>query len=489
MGFSKGTTPGPWEEVEFETPLNTPIGGGSSPTPEITKTENHGDESNTPPPTSNNTFSTELLKVQPGEYSKYVAKQLSYISGWSYSDFDTFKDQLADQIGPHTDIVEIQVKNEPMTVEATAQVIRTSDKKVMIVAFRGTEVTNPINWITDAIAKKTNFFPSSNDESSKNVQVHTGFKTNFEKVWLGQKGVLMHLLIPDMMNIEYDYSKLPGSSQQPPSCRNNEQDLLEAIYITGHSLGGAMAFLAGLWLGAQQHNNVFASLLFSKLRGVYTYGAPMVIDNHARTYCQNLVGYLNFRHVYYNDIVPHLPPLSAGGFDHVGVEFRYHPRHGWVSKQDEGLLPETTTLPCKSDGRCTQVPSLIFTGTFGLLDGILDQINWFNFIRGEDRDVPIIGTLSRGYIKCWWSFLDHSPSGYIESLSRICEGEEKQKYEEEGDLFFHASDRMDTDGTIVSDLDEAHSPEKTTAAAMMYDISSPPIRKTSSSTSLTRDVL
>jgi hypothetical protein len=172
-----------------------------------------------------------------------------------------------------------------------------------------------------------------------------------------------------------------------------------------------MASLADLYLGAFARGSnpgLIKKLFFTKLGGVYTYGGPMVIDDHDRSRCQGLCGDVTFRHVYYNDIVPHLPTLSPGSFDHVGAEFRYHPQHGW-KKRDEG------EFDLKS-GRSTQVLSIAVTAPVGALDGILDNFNWLNFFRGEDRDLPVIGIFSRGYLKMPWSFLDHSPMGYMSSL-------------------------------------------------------------------------
>ena len=67
-----------------------------------------------------------------------------------------------------------------------------------------------------------------------------------------------------------------------------------ALWITGHSLGGALALLAAdrLWdtYGVQ---------------GVYTFGAPRIGDKHFVT------GFAprTFRFVNNNDVVPHLPPF------------------------------------------------------------------------------------------------------------------------------------------------------------------------------------
>jgi len=47
-----------------------------------------------------------------------------------------------------------------------------------------------------------------------------------------------------------------------------------------------MAFLAGLYLGALARYNKSGPIdkLFTKLRGVYTYGAPMAVGEHDRSH-------------------------------------------------------------------------------------------------------------------------------------------------------------------------------------------------------------
>mmetsp|Transcript_4431 Transcript_4431/g.6796 ORF Transcript_4431/g.6796 Transcript_4431/m.6796 type:complete len:206 (+) Transcript_4431:164-781(+) len=196
-----------------------------------------------------------------------------------------------------------------------------------------------------------------------------------------------------MMRKDYAYDK-PSTEQVDSSGMpiENEQEELEAIYFCGHSLGGAMAFLAGLYLGtfAEQDEGAI-KILFDKLRGVYTYGAPMAVDDHDRSRCQKLCGDVTFRHVYYNDVVPHVPPLSFGGFDHVGAEYRYHPQHGWRKRHE-------CWFGFKS-GRSTQVLSIATTAPAVALDGL----NFF-----------LVGRL-----KVPWSVLDHSPTGYMSSLRML----------------------------------------------------------------------
>jgi len=184
----------------------------------------------------------DLKDVKRGTHSNYAAKKLVICAAWSYSDLDTFNDMIMVEgtVGPNVETMMIQVKNEPLIVQATAQMIRTSDKKVAIVVFRGTEMTNLVNWITDAITKKVDFkYPPGDsrrsDKPKKYVKVHAGFKANFDAVWFGQKGILEHLLHPEMIRKDYAYDK-PSTEQVDSSGMpiENEQEELEAIYFCGH---------------------------------------------------------------------------------------------------------------------------------------------------------------------------------------------------------------------------------------------------------------
>lgn len=147
-------------------------------------------------------------------YNKVAAGVLATVAGWSYSDVETFKDMIADETSgvgiDDGDFIEISVKNDPMLVVATAQVIRSQDKKVAIVCFRGTEMVNAVNWLTDAQTRTSDY---------NGMKVHDGFLTNFNAVWKGSKGILEHLRSPAMLSEGYDYETGDVSE-------NNEQDRL-----------------------------------------------------------------------------------------------------------------------------------------------------------------------------------------------------------------------------------------------------------------------
>jgi hypothetical protein len=70
-----------------------------------------------------------------------------------------------------------------------------------------------------------------------------------------------------------------------------------------------------------------------RLRAVYTYGQPMIGDPRFARACEAdpFLAREVIRYIYDNDVVPHLPPRTAGPYRHFGREYRYevpHLRHG-----------------------------------------------------------------------------------------------------------------------------------------------------------------
>jgi hypothetical protein len=322
---------------------------------------NAADPGGNAPPVGNQHVAAVAVDAPVGNhmaaYSRGIAELLSKVAGWSYSDLETFERQLV-SLELHGETVlaggkftEIEVTNDAMFVGATAQVIVTADGLAAIVSFRGTEVTNVNSLLTDAGTKKVEFV------EGLPVRVHQGFKLSFKALWYGYQGVLDVLMSEPNQN-------------------------LQAIYITGHSLGGACAFLAGL---ALEHQNI---QLWGLVRGIYTYGQPMVVDDRDRSTCETRIGARLFRHIYFNDIVPHLPPLSVGAFDHVGAEYNYDSNHGWGPRTDWPWVPMFKR-------RATQVFLLVGTLPFIGYDFVAQNIQWNIF-------------------KSPWSIADHTPVGYME---------------------------------------------------------------------------
>lgn len=136
----------------------------------------------------------------------------------------------------------------------------------VIVSFRGTEPMNIADWISDV-----NFHQiKSNDLPGL---IHGGFAKAFEVVKNDVLGAIDRL----------------ASDGEP-------------IWITGHSLGGALAVLTAAALHFELGVNHIA--------GVYTYGQPRVGDKEFCELFDDALGDRLFRIVNDQDIVPHAPPVS-----------------------------------------------------------------------------------------------------------------------------------------------------------------------------------
>ena len=140
----------------------------------------------------------------------------------------------------------------------------------VVVAFRGTEPAKLEDWMTDI---DTHLVPGPFG------RVHDGFWRALDYVW------------KDLNTFVTQY-----------------QDQGQSLWISGHSLGAALATLAcARWREADKPVN-----------GLYTFGSPRVGDRvFERTFDQDFEA-RNFRFVNNGDIVTRVP-LRVMGFSHVGT--------------------------------------------------------------------------------------------------------------------------------------------------------------------------
>lgn len=103
-------------------------------------------------------------------------------------------------------------------------------------------------------------------------------------------------------------------------------DTYRKIWITGHSLGGAIAVCLQSCL-IFQHNRM--------VTGTYTFGQPRVGDAGFRDGLDAHTTGQYHRYVNHNDVVPLVPPYTFG-YRHGGAPVRFH-RDGKAERHD-GLL-------------------------------------------------------------------------------------------------------------------------------------------------------
>jgi hypothetical protein len=184
-----------------------------------------------------------------------------------------------------------------MFVYSTAYLIQSRCGRVVILCYRGTETTNLGNWLGDADVGS-----ESIALSGEVVGVHSGFYRNVQAT---RHAVLQELRLA-----------LEGGSLVNPEAKTDRP--MEALYVTGHSLGGAMAVLFSLGLIGSIENRPLAD----RLRAVYTFGQPLTIGEPLPRVAQELSRRL-YRYVMPRDIVPALPPVAWGRMGHFGNEYRY----------------------------------------------------------------------------------------------------------------------------------------------------------------------
>jgi hypothetical protein len=161
-----------------------------------------------------------------------------------------------------------------------------------VLAFRGTGPISTKNWLADF---ELRLIPSDGDDG---IQVHEGFAAT------------LTYLMPQIKQV------LPRDRM---------------VWITGHSLGGALATLACREL----KNEGF------QIEATYTFGGPRVGN---AGFANSLPAPL-YRFVYGVDIVPHLPP--QGVYQHGGIK---------VSLSRDGTVTRAADL---GDGGDAGMPDLV----------------------------------------------------------------------------------------------------------------------------------
>jgi triacylglycerol lipase len=198
-------------------------------------------------------------------------------------------------------------KTTVVAAEATDSLaLVASNGEDCVVAFRGTQDLR--NWLTDL---DCDFTPLGT------VRVHRGFHQALD-------------------SIRHD---LESALEATPRQR---------LWLTGHSLGGALAMLCASGWGRAVH-------------GVYTFGQPRVGDAAFRDDYNRRLGALTFRVIHSDDVVPRVPWL-LGAYRHAGHEAFYPtwPRRPVFADGGEESAPPWPYLDLPWPAKLTlDVPSLL----------------------------------------------------------------------------------------------------------------------------------
>ncbi|KAG6545659.1 hypothetical protein Mapa_012844 [Marchantia paleacea] len=182
---------------------------------------------------------------------------------------------------------------QPLLLTKKVAIWRDQRRKRLVVAFRGTEQTKWKDVLTDLSLIATGFNPERVDGGSKDeILVHGGFLSAYDSV----KARLLSL-VHSSIEISEDGSESDDSGGA------------WHIYVTGHSLGGALATLFALDL-ASCHLAKEGRILVT----MYNYGSPRVGNRpFAERYNKTVKD--SWRVVNNRDIVPTVPRLM--GYCHV----------------------------------------------------------------------------------------------------------------------------------------------------------------------------
>lgn len=163
-------------------------------------------------------------------------------------------------------------KPDPHKADKDTQLFIAHSGSAVVIAFRGTE--NIKDWLTNA---------GFDFQNTPNGKIHKGFDNALNSVW--------NQIVQTLKEV-HQYG-------QP-------------LWITGHSLGGALAALATARLVLDIDPDIYKSV-----HGLYTFGQPRVGD---RTFVKTLddeIKHRYFRFVNNNDIVPRVP-VRLNQYQHGG---------------------------------------------------------------------------------------------------------------------------------------------------------------------------
>jgi hypothetical protein len=183
------------------------------------------------------------------------------------------------------------------TYSTQAVAIHYAASNRILIAFRGTEPIDLLQWLTDA---STNFVNISHrfralNHSNKEIRVHAGF---FYALGLD------HCNPSEQIDFNLITEQTPIFIQLLNFIRTHDNDNNNKckISITGHSLGGALASLFSFVLLAYDYE--------SSISGVYTYGQPLVGNRCYAEILNNKLGKRYHRWVNHDDIVARMPLIQ-----------------------------------------------------------------------------------------------------------------------------------------------------------------------------------
>jgi hypothetical protein len=239
-----------------------------------------------------------------------VAHVMGTCAGYAYANSETVAMIMA-RMGLEENRCRMIVQLvDAMFICSTSFLVQSADGSVVVLVYRGTEPANGMNWLIDADVHPDKIaIPFAGGDNT--YAVHEGFYRNVRATRYEVVTALQDALAGKPVGPKAKGTLAP----------------MEALYITGHSLGGAMAALMAVMLVTDP---AYAKIA-EKLRAVYTFGQPMIGSPELAEACNAdpFLGKNVLRYIYRHDVVAHLPPGGAGPFAHFGREYRFEGTWPW----------------------------------------------------------------------------------------------------------------------------------------------------------------
>jgi Lipase (class 3) len=348
----------------------------------------------------------------PDEVARHVC---SVLAGWAYSDAQTVADMMTRLGLAESRCRAFSASNNSMFIRSTAYLVQSKSGRVALLAYRGTDPFDLSTWAADYDVNPTAIKVPLGAGSGvrEGSVIHGGFYRNQRSTWFdiaaGLKNALDNKSILDPLDP-------PGAQTQ------GTLQPLEALYITGHSLGAAMAGVAAFRIATDPQ---YKKTIWPLVRAVYSFAQPMIGNQALKESCESIDGFIKkyFVHVYENDVVPHLPPLITGGFVHFGTLFRssLSGPEKRTNRTYQWKVSTEPVLPLKSVAELVAAvvalvakqivkPGEVSTPPTGL-DRFWPTKAWLRVAAEQATDLLIERLL--GAVPIEYSFYDHSATNYI----------------------------------------------------------------------------
>ncbi|HET9441984.1 MAG TPA: hypothetical protein VFO65_01605, partial [Acidimicrobiales bacterium] len=161
-----------------------------------------------------------------------VAHTLAVCAGYAYADEATVSMMMARMglAGNHCRMIGQYV--DAMFISSTAFLVQSEDGRVVVLAYRGTEPFNFVAWLTDADVYPERVPFAFGPSGDTRFDVHAGFYRNVRST--------RHEVVAALERARQGRSVHEDGRPVPHP--------MEALYVTGHSLGAAMAAMMAVML-------------------------------------------------------------------------------------------------------------------------------------------------------------------------------------------------------------------------------------------------